>query len=325
MNYVPGDLRDQLAHVGYDVVQAGLVCGSGGNLSARMPDQDACWVTAGGTWLDRLSRTSFAAVRVSDGATVEPSRVPPTSEIALHLALYRARPDVHAVVHLHPQTTLLLDAHMFGLSMSDIADELRTFRPDIVVVTTAPTYLFWRCAPPELRVPQQLTLGLREFAPTLVAVGTADGGSSTQLTNLHLPTFVCVRRGATVARLRRMVLYRSKFVKVAAHGSTRLPMTMSQRICCSPVRRYGLLTLLVVQTELQSHRWLRSSNEDPRERGGVVGTEDGAAPRRFDLPASARSVMRTLYANGPSTRPKLVRELQLSKPTMSKPMRVSSC
>src|SRR3978361_2557248 len=55
-------------------------------------------------------------------------------------------------------TTLLLDAHMFSLSHAEIEAELRTFRPDIVVVTTAPTYLFWRCAPPELRVPQQLTL-----------------------------------------------------------------------------------------------------------------------------------------------------------------------
>jgi ribulose-5-phosphate 4-epimerase/fuculose-1-phosphate aldolase len=110
VNYVPGDLRDQLAHAGYDVVQAGLVCGSGGNLSARIPDEDACWVTASGTWLDRLSRTSFATVRISDGSPVESSRAAPTSEIALHLALYRARPDVHAVIHLHPQTALLLDA-----------------------------------------------------------------------------------------------------------------------------------------------------------------------------------------------------------------------
>jgi ribulose-5-phosphate 4-epimerase/fuculose-1-phosphate aldolase len=115
VNYVPGDLRDQLAHVGYDVVQAGLVCGSGGDLSARIPDEDACWVTAGGAWLDRLSRTTFAAVRISDGSpaavgTVPPAQVEPTSELALHLALYRARPDVNAVVHLHPQTALLLDA-----------------------------------------------------------------------------------------------------------------------------------------------------------------------------------------------------------------------
>jgi ribulose-5-phosphate 4-epimerase/fuculose-1-phosphate aldolase len=115
VNYVPGDLRDQLAHVGYDVVQAGLVAGSGGNVSARIPDEDAIWVTAGGSWLDRLSRGSFAAVRVDDGEPVAiggmpSSRVEPTSELALHLALYRARPDVNAVVHLHPQTALLLDA-----------------------------------------------------------------------------------------------------------------------------------------------------------------------------------------------------------------------
>ena len=115
MNYVPGDLRDQLAHVGYDVVQARLVCGSGGNLSARIPDEDACWVTASGAWLDRLSRSSFAAVRISDGSpaavgAVPPPYVEPTGELALHLALYRARPDVNAVVHLHPQTALLLDA-----------------------------------------------------------------------------------------------------------------------------------------------------------------------------------------------------------------------
>ncbi len=115
MNYVPGDLRDQLAHVGYDVVQAGLVCGSGGNLSARIPDEDACWVTASGAWLDRLSRTTFTSVRISDGApaavgTMPPPRVEPTSELALHLALYRTRPDVNAVIHLHPQTALLLDA-----------------------------------------------------------------------------------------------------------------------------------------------------------------------------------------------------------------------
>jgi ribulose-5-phosphate 4-epimerase/fuculose-1-phosphate aldolase len=116
VNYVPGDLRDQLAHVGYDLVQAGLVVGSGGNLSARIPDEDAIWVTASGTWLDRLSRNSFAPVRIPDGSPavvgsmLPPSHLEPTSELALHLALYRARPDVNAIVHLHPQTALLLDA-----------------------------------------------------------------------------------------------------------------------------------------------------------------------------------------------------------------------
>lgn len=186
MMYLAVDLLDQLAHVGQDVVRAGLVVGSGGNLSARTPDDpDLCWVTAAGTWLDRLSRRDFVLVRISDGTVVSdspaaaasgvppvcstpdvsgcgtpdvsgapavsgapvangestvpaPRSVPadaastgpaatdsgptdpasarevaapaPTTELELHLATYRARPDASAVVHLHPQTALLLDA-----------------------------------------------------------------------------------------------------------------------------------------------------------------------------------------------------------------------
>jgi B12-binding domain/radical SAM domain protein of rhizo-twelve system len=68
-------------------------------------------------------------------------------------------------------TVELIDGHLFDQSLSDIAAAVRAFRPDMVVVTTAPTYLFWRCAPPELRVPQEVTMALRDLAPILVAVG----------------------------------------------------------------------------------------------------------------------------------------------------------
>jgi anaerobic magnesium-protoporphyrin IX monomethyl ester cyclase len=41
----------------------------------------------------------------------------------------------------------------------------------MLVVTTAPSYLFWRCAPPELRVPQAALTALADIAPTRIAVG----------------------------------------------------------------------------------------------------------------------------------------------------------
>lgn len=132
MNYTARDLRDQLVHVGAAVVKAGLVVGSGGNLSAREPGADDVWVTGAGTWLDRLDRSDFCQVSIATGAVAggesppttdgsAPVGVPvprsagrravrPTSELALHIATYRARPDVNAIVHLHPQTAVLLDA-----------------------------------------------------------------------------------------------------------------------------------------------------------------------------------------------------------------------
>jgi ribulose-5-phosphate 4-epimerase/fuculose-1-phosphate aldolase len=96
--------------VGADTVHAGLVVGSGGNLSAREPGRDECWVTATGSWLDRLDRSDFALVRIGDGTLVDEACPPPSVEVRLHLSTYRVRPDVHAVVHLHPQSVLLLDA-----------------------------------------------------------------------------------------------------------------------------------------------------------------------------------------------------------------------
>lgn len=101
------DLRAELAEVGRSVVGSGLVIGSGGNLSARLPGADSFWVTATGTWLDRLGPDHFARVDLEGHATAGSPR--PTSELALHVATYRARPDVNAIVHLHPQTVLLLD------------------------------------------------------------------------------------------------------------------------------------------------------------------------------------------------------------------------
>ncbi|MGD9532119.1 MAG: class II aldolase/adducin family protein, partial [Pseudonocardia sp.] len=95
MTYPAGDLRDQLAHVGAAAVAAGLVVGSGGNLSAREPGSDTCWVTGTGTWLDRLGRDAFARIRIADGTVLDrPGGVAPSSEWRLHAATYRARPDV---------------------------------------------------------------------------------------------------------------------------------------------------------------------------------------------------------------------------------------
>ena len=41
----------------------------------------------------------------------------------------------------------------------------------MTVVTTAPSYLFWRCAPPELRVPARFLRALGRRGGRTVAVG----------------------------------------------------------------------------------------------------------------------------------------------------------
>ena len=50
---------------------------------------------------------------------------------------------------------LLLDAQVDKLNATETAQRVRDFNPDFVVIPTAPSYLFWRCPQPELRVPKQ--------------------------------------------------------------------------------------------------------------------------------------------------------------------------
>jgi anaerobic magnesium-protoporphyrin IX monomethyl ester cyclase len=66
---------------------------------------------------------------------------------------------------------LMLDGQIQHLDIAAIAARVRDFTPAMTVVTTAPTYLFWRCAPPEVRVPRRMLMALGESAGMTVAVG----------------------------------------------------------------------------------------------------------------------------------------------------------
>ena len=126
MSYPGGDLRDQLAHVGAEAVRTGLAIGSGGNLSARAAGSGQCWITAAGSWLDRLEPTEFSLINIPEGG-LRGGHPQPSSEWRLHTETYTRRPDVNAIIHLHPQTSVLLTALGYDIALitSDHAYYLR--------------------------------------------------------------------------------------------------------------------------------------------------------------------------------------------------------
>jgi hypothetical protein len=66
---------------------------------------------------------------------------------------------------------LLLDGLLQGLAADALAGDVACFGADMTVITTAPSYLFWRCAPPELRVPREMVVALAGRGGRVVAVG----------------------------------------------------------------------------------------------------------------------------------------------------------
>lgn len=66
------------------------------------------------------------------------------------------------------QDVLLVDAFMEQLSPEQVAQRLDAFGEDFLVMPTAPSYLFWRCPQPELRIPHQWFAALRRSSRKVV-------------------------------------------------------------------------------------------------------------------------------------------------------------
>jgi anaerobic magnesium-protoporphyrin IX monomethyl ester cyclase len=76
-----------------------------------------------------------------------------------------------ALLEAEGHEAVIIDGQLDGLTNDDIRARLEKFEPQFTVVTTAPSYLFWRCAPPELRVPKQLLWDIFDVAGTTIAIG----------------------------------------------------------------------------------------------------------------------------------------------------------
>lgn len=82
------------------------------------------------------------------------------------LELLSAQAFLRAAGH----SVLLVDAFMEGLSPQEVRARLDSFGEDFLVIPTAPSYLFWRCPQPELRVPREWIAALRRSS-TVVIIG----------------------------------------------------------------------------------------------------------------------------------------------------------
>ena len=115
--------KEALAQVAREMARQGLVVGSSGNASLRLPsegERPLFSITPRGRECGSLSPDEMAVLDF-DLEQVE-GDLPPSSETLLHLAIYRARPDVWAVMHTHPvSSTALAVPH---LELPPVVDEL---------------------------------------------------------------------------------------------------------------------------------------------------------------------------------------------------------
>ncbi|HEU5331374.1 MAG TPA: class II aldolase/adducin family protein [Actinocrinis sp.] len=96
--------REALAAAGRRLAARGLVIGTSGNLSARRDDLVA--VTPTGGVISELRAGDMTVIRLSDGEVAD-GDLAPTSEVPMHLAIYRAT-STGAIAHTHATASTAL-------------------------------------------------------------------------------------------------------------------------------------------------------------------------------------------------------------------------
>ena len=105
------ELLEQLCEAGVSFYARGYAFGSTGNLSVRIGDR--VWITPTGRSLKSLAPGGLACIDL-DAKSFNENQ--PSKEYPFHLAFYRQRADVNAIVHLHAP-------HSVALACLDDLDE----------------------------------------------------------------------------------------------------------------------------------------------------------------------------------------------------------
>ncbi len=91
--------KKQICDIGKRVYEKGFVAANDGNISIRI-DENEFLITP--TGVSKGSLTTDMIVKVDGDGNVLEGDYKPTSEMKMHLMVYKERPDIHAIVHVHP-------------------------------------------------------------------------------------------------------------------------------------------------------------------------------------------------------------------------------
>ena len=95
----PFEIKKEICEVGLKLWQKGFVAANDGNISVKISDNEFYCTPTG---VSKASLTPDMIIKVDkDGKKLE-GKLNPSSEIKMHMRVYRERPDVMAVVHAQP-------------------------------------------------------------------------------------------------------------------------------------------------------------------------------------------------------------------------------
>lgn len=93
------EIKQEICEVGHRLYHNGFVAANDGNISVKVNDNEFLCTPTG---VSKGSLTPDMIIRIDGQGNKLEGTLNPSSEIKMHLRVFRDRPDVNAVVHAHP-------------------------------------------------------------------------------------------------------------------------------------------------------------------------------------------------------------------------------
>ncbi len=99
MNKTPEQIKQEICEIGKKIYDLGFVAANDGNISVKVSENEFYCTPTG---VSKGYMTPDMIIKVDAEGNKLEGTLNPSSEIKMHMRVYRERPDVNAVVHAHP-------------------------------------------------------------------------------------------------------------------------------------------------------------------------------------------------------------------------------
>lgn len=181
--------RDDIVRYGKCLYERGFIAATDGNISVRL-DEERLLITPTCVCKGHMQPEDLVIVD-TDGHKVQGDR-DVSSEVAMHLLIYRMRPDVHGIVHAHPPTATGFAAAGIALDQPLISE---------VVLTIGAVPLAKYACPGTNELPESLRPYVADHCAILMANhGVVTYGDDLDQAFMHMETLEHFAKIALVAR-----------------------------------------------------------------------------------------------------------------------------
>lgn len=129
------NLKSELVRISRRCYDRQMICAAGGNISCRVPGENAMFIKGSGSAFSDMTEEDVVKVDL-EGNMIEGTKKL-SKEWKFHAGIYKERPDVMAVIHIHPPFSTAVASNLSELPL--VTNHSKVYLKHVPTINVAPS------------------------------------------------------------------------------------------------------------------------------------------------------------------------------------------